>query len=401
MTMGGDGAISTGNPAAADREEPFFVVEMLPAGPGDALWIEYGTRDDLHRVLIDGGTYDTDEVIKARLAKTKEKTPHFDLIVITHVDDDHIGGMLRLLIDKRVRLTTDDLWLNAWDQLPGTRPHPRLGVAGAEFFTLLLRRRRIAPNRAFNGEAAAALADRPLTPVRLAGGMQLTMLSPGIAELDSLKTVWQKELAERKLDGNGWDEGAIVNWMHEEHPPKIDKEYWLLGGRQKRIGKVGNEDELRNAAESEFTEDGSPTNGSSIAVLAEFAGRACVLAGDAYPSVLAASLVRLRQERGERGERLEITAMKVPHHGSRANVSIELVRDLGCRRFLVSTDGSGRQRHPDTEGIARIVAYSPHPVELYFNYHSPRTDPWGDETLATAGGYQPFYGTGGSISVDL
>lgn len=401
--MGGNDTASTPDPPAADPEEPFFTVEMLAAGPGDALWIEYGTQDDVHRVLIDGGMYNTDEVIKARLARTKEKVPHFDLIVLTHIDDDHMGGLLRLLIDKRVRLKTDDLWLNAWDQLPGTEPHPRtLGAAGAEFFTLLLRRRRIAPNRAFHGGAAAVSADGPLNPVPLAGRMQLTVLSPGIEQLEVLKGSWDKELADRKLDGDRWDDQSIVDWMHKEHPGRIDREYWLLGGKKKkRLEKVSTKDELRNAAESEFDEDTSPTNGSSIAVLAEFAGRACLLAGDAYPSVLAANLARLRQERADRGERLEITALKVPHHGSRANVSIEFVRELGCRRFLVSTDGSGNQRHPDTEGIARVVACSPQPVELYFNYDSRRTGPWANERLAAACCYQPFYGTDGWIPVRL
>jgi hypothetical protein len=33
-----------------------FAVQMLPAGHGDALVVEYGTRTDPHQLLIDAGT---------------------------------------------------------------------------------------------------------------------------------------------------------------------------------------------------------------------------------------------------------------------------------------------------------------------------------------------------------
>ena len=36
-----------------------LAIEMLPAGHGDALVVEYGTRAETHRILIDAGTRDT------------------------------------------------------------------------------------------------------------------------------------------------------------------------------------------------------------------------------------------------------------------------------------------------------------------------------------------------------
>jgi hypothetical protein len=38
-----------------------FTIHSLPATYGDCIWIEYGTKDKLHRILIDGGTAGTKE----------------------------------------------------------------------------------------------------------------------------------------------------------------------------------------------------------------------------------------------------------------------------------------------------------------------------------------------------
>jgi hypothetical protein len=58
-----------------------FSVDMLPAGHGDALWIEYGDRDHPHRVLIDGGTGPTYDVLRARVASLPPDDRRFELMV--------------------------------------------------------------------------------------------------------------------------------------------------------------------------------------------------------------------------------------------------------------------------------------------------------------------------------
>ena len=34
-----------------------FTIEMLPAAHGDCLWIEYGSGQEVRRILIDGGLH--------------------------------------------------------------------------------------------------------------------------------------------------------------------------------------------------------------------------------------------------------------------------------------------------------------------------------------------------------
>ncbi|BBX66544.1 ComEC/Rec2 family competence protein [Mycolicibacterium psychrotolerans] len=67
-----------------------FSVEMLPAGHGDCLWIEYG--DPVRRVLVDGGPYYSYKHLRARIERLDPTDRHFELLIITHVDADHIEG---------------------------------------------------------------------------------------------------------------------------------------------------------------------------------------------------------------------------------------------------------------------------------------------------------------------
>ena len=41
-------------------------------------------------------------------------------LVITHIDFDHIGGVLSLLQDKDLGVTFHDIWFNGWRHLPGS-----------------------------------------------------------------------------------------------------------------------------------------------------------------------------------------------------------------------------------------------------------------------------------------
>jgi hypothetical protein len=74
-------------------------IEMLPAEEGDALWIEYGDPKSPRRMLIDGGTMDTHPALRAKIAGLKGKR-RFELMAVTHIDNDHIDAMVKLLVQR-------------------------------------------------------------------------------------------------------------------------------------------------------------------------------------------------------------------------------------------------------------------------------------------------------------
>ena len=128
--------------------------------------------------------------------------------------------------------------------------------------------------------------------------------------------------------------------------------------------------------------------GCTTAFLAEFEGKRCLFAGDAHPSVLEDSIQRLLEERGE--PCLQLDAFKLPHHGSKANLSPDLLRLLACDLYLVSTNGS-YFGHPDQEAIARILLHGGDEPTLLFNYRCEENEVWDDEILMDDFGFWAVY----------
>jgi hypothetical protein len=98
-----------------------------------------------------------------------------------------------------------------------------------------------------------------------------------------------------------------------------------------------------------------------------------LLAADAHPGTLVSGLRRFARMKGESRVRLDMC--KLPHHGSRANVTAALVEAIDTSRYLVSTDGL-TFGHPDDAALARVVRSSASPAKIYCNYASDRALEW-------------------------
>jgi glyoxylase-like metal-dependent hydrolase (beta-lactamase superfamily II) len=77
--------------------------------------LEYGSERRPHHILIDGGTGPTYDFLRARIRRIPERQRRFELLIVTHVDSDHIQGIVRVLQDRsqlglgQVPLTHDAL----------------------------------------------------------------------------------------------------------------------------------------------------------------------------------------------------------------------------------------------------------------------------------------------------
>src|SRR5213593_4715144 len=118
---------------------------MLPANHGDCILIEWGAKQSPRRILVDGGpTY-----AWKRLGGLFGKTAlNFDLVVITHIDFDHIGGVLQFLAKPPAGVSVDQVWFNAYQHLPES---DELGAPQAEVLTDVINRRKLPWNRSFKG----------------------------------------------------------------------------------------------------------------------------------------------------------------------------------------------------------------------------------------------------------
>lgn len=369
-----------------------FSIEMLPAQQGDALWIEYGDRAHPSRVLIDGGTPPTVAAVGQRIAGLARDDRRFDLIVVTHIDTDHIGGMLKLMSDPSLGMTTDDFWFNGWPQLPGNRADERLGPIDGEILQRLIEHAGFPWNVAFHG-GAAAIPDDPGVPLQtstLRGGMRLTVLSPATAQLQSLKAEWRKVLKEAGLDGGDLDAGLARAMRHKGVTPPD-----LLGDEAIDVP--------RDAA-SVFKSDEAVANSTSIALLAEFGDKRALLTGDAWAPVLQAGVRRALVER--RAETLSVDVLKVAHHGSKNNTNVSLLETINCSRYMFSSNGA-IFHHPDRQAVSRTIEAATRggtETTLYFNYRSTDNEMWGSAALQRRYRYRAIYpepASNGHLSVDV
>ena len=350
-----------------------FNIEMFPAAHGDCLWIEYGDSNAPHRVLIDGGTGPTYKKIRERIDSLPEDDRRFDLFVITHVDADHIEGSVRLLGDENTGVKFDDVWFNGWRHLPAPEVDDRLGPVQGEFLTALIQKHRLPWNTAFKQKAVVVPEGGSLPEVTLAGGMKVTLLSPTARQLIRLRPQWNKVVREAGLEPGVAKEALAALAKNKRLQPDA------LGGPTIKVDAL---------AKSAFDADSAVANGSSIAFLAEFDGKRALLTGDAFAPVLAGSIQRLLDAREL--DRLAIHAFKLPHHGSKSNISTDLLDMVRCKKYLFSTNGN-IFNHPDPEGVARVIVHGGKGCSLLFNYKTEDNDMWAEKKLAAKYEYSTVY----------
>ncbi len=340
--------------------DKFMRIEMLPALHGDCLFVEYGDGKRMRRLLIDGGPIGAFAALQDRLDALPPGDRRFELMVLSHVDTDHIEGIVRLFANpKPWPFVVKDVWFNGWRHLE--QAHGLLGGRQGEFFSALLARRLDDGcwNGAFNGDAVVIRDDAALPERLLAGGMKLTLLSPSVAKLNRMRDAWRKDIR-----------GAI-------EPGDLDAAWALLASQKRYLpeqGLLGSTPELDALLKKQSRPDNAAANGSSIAFLAEFAGKGCLFLADAHPDVLCASLKRLLAARGL--QRLAVDAVKVSHHGSKGNTTDELMSLIESPKFLFSTNGA-QFGHPDEEAVRRVIGRSVRQKPaLYFNYLSDHNKAW-------------------------
>ncbi|WP_076263143.1 MBL fold metallo-hydrolase [Intrasporangium flavum] len=354
-------------------------VEVLPARLGDCLLVECPRAGGpTWRMLVDGGPPDTWPLLEARLRRLDPADDRIDVAVITHVDNDHIGGMLPFL-GSDLATRVGDVWFNGRTHLPAPKGSSRSIDQGEDAVAALLGLTPATPGTEVDGDAAKQAHDgaRPWNEafgrgsvdagaagghvvVTVPDGPTITVLSPTTERLARLADTWA---------------AAVRDALHGAE-------------REIELDTLPPLDDLEHLADRRTVRDASVPNGSSIALLVEHRGASVLLGADAYGAVLASALHGLARARGT--EALVVDALKLPHHGSQANVIAALLAAAPARHYLVSTNGDVFH-HPDDAAMARVVLDAPSGSTLWFNYRTPRTERWADPRLLEQHGYRVVF----------
>lgn len=337
-------------------------IKMYPAKNGDSFLIDAAGKF----ILIDAGFASTfQDFVKADLMALASAGSRLALAVCTHIDADHIGGILEFFSSNnpspRRIIEVDRVWHNSLRSMP----FPPSGEEGIEGKLVLDAFRR----RGFGGPAApgpisarqgSSLAkmlrqygyfwnegdgttcisqDQP--PLALSEAVSVEVVGPTRARLEALRKVWLKEFAKLGYKGGA----ALTDLLDDAY------EMWCAAAPEAlppQIRMVSANGNMRLA--DIYTPDQSPANGGSIAVIITSAGIRALFLGDAWAED---TVARLRAGKPATAPIL-FDAVKVSHHGSLHNTSPELLATIDAPCFLISTDGT-RHGHPDFEVLAEIV----------------------------------------------
>lgn len=323
-------------------------IKFLKAFNGDSIHIRYNDdKGEKRNILIDGGlqgTYKIDKgpkgkpifgEIKETIDQIRTNGELIDLLIITHIDQDHIGGILKWFDeDEEAYKLVHEVWFNSggliadWlkleenpdldDYITPEKTTKTSAKQGIKFGKYIQEKEIWYRNVIIQGEEMKRY------------GLDFKFLSPTKKGLERLLKEWKKEDPNTKTSAKLNDYSTSLK------------------------------DHIFN---DKFEKDNSIPNESSIAFILTYKDNKLLFTGDAYSDAL---LKGLNHFKYTEENPLEAKLIKLPHHGSKGNLSYQLLKCIKTDTYIVSSNGDTHQL-PDKQLLARLINYDAN-SKIYFNY---------------------------------
>lgn len=315
-------------------------LKILKAFHGDAMLLQtFDGNKKPFNILIDGGPSNT---FKKKLKKELSSIRTIHLLILTHIDEDHIGGLLKFFkSDLFTKIEIIKYWFNGGN-FAKIKQGNQVGYSeGVEFEKYLLELEGV---KKWETEIVYSKSK-----IELAKGIEAYILSPTKEILTSLFKNW----TELKNIQQYTSEQQVGFFSNKNHP-RLNEQLEDIAKEKFKPSYIKND----------------IFNHSSIAFLLKTPTFSGLFLGDARVETIIKSLKGLGFNSTKK---LKVDFVKISHHGSKKNTSNELLNILDCQKFIISTNGGkGRAQHPNRETLARIVCHSKRNYKLkttiYFNY---------------------------------
>lgn len=354
-------------------------IKMYPADNGDAFLLS----TDKTNILIDGGyarTYHS--YIRPDLEEITNRDGCLNLVIVTHIDADHIGGIIYFLLNNdsiTKNVSIKEIWHNSLRSLTSVN-EAQLSLEDFEVINSINKRGHPKELKAVsNYDEISANQGSTLASLIHAGGYVwndgdgtksvcidnvqhklfqdgfVKILTPSKDRLENLIKSWKRDLMRYGFTGSinsnqAIDDAFELNFEHKDEV-QIKGKKLISSGRRANLKDI-------------YKQDTSITNGSSIATIIELNGIRLLMLADAFAEDVLSKLREMEEE----GESMIFDAIKISHHGSNYNTSPELLSVVDAPRYFISTDGS-KHNHPDIELLRAIVdRQASFTRTLYFNY---------------------------------
>ena len=322
--------------------------EFFEAGCGDSILV---STDEGTNILIDGGVAST---YKNKISYSLDKLyTTLDLVIVTHIDTDHICGIIELLNDKNRREKIDNFWFNtASEELTVmVNDSDEAGGGQGNLLSFFIKTRKIPHKNNIYVDT-----DLKNNIHYIGRDIKLTLLSPTKEGLVDLRKSWSENDKLKKCQGSSIEVAGV-------NPPKDEREINdLYKDYQNKKIKFGTKD--------------TPTNTSSIAFILTYQDMEFLFLGDADINVINNSLKKILHSRSKK--RLKVEFVKLSHHGSKKNINDEFLNLVQSDTFVILTNGThpnnSTYKHPDKETLMLILKHQNRAknVKFVFNHDLPR-----------------------------
>lgn len=279
-------------------------LEVQKAYQGDCIWVRCIAEKNTN-IVIDAGPSTFASGFRKLVRKIIENEEKIDLLVFSHIDDDHIRGCIRYLQEEKVSII-GKIWINGF----GTNVYSNMQEHSinnvSNLITLIEKRKIPIEYPIIEGKEYSFL-----------GGV-LKVIGPTEKEI--------LELAEK----------IKVSRHLQEHARNLF---------------LGNIDEAIDV----YNPDTSKTNRASIIFVLEFENKKILFPGDSISENILYAINKYYSSN-------KFDIVKLPHHGSPRNISRELIREIKADRFIISTN-----KMVDKVTFRRFVEEREY-TELMFNY---------------------------------
>ncbi|MBK6571245.1 MAG: hypothetical protein IPG21_01985 [Saprospiraceae bacterium] len=315
-----------------------FNIHVIQALSGDSMLIEYNDTSDTKHILIDGGPKTVFEnFLNQELKRIVGVNGTLEAIMVSHVDDDHIKGIIDLFTllkeendnDDRLSFNINHLWHNTFSET--------IDLDGS------ISSRLNSINTIF-GQHGLSSVNSVFTFNSINQGNKLTALANVL------------DIKINEHSGNGFF--SLDN--NEEAVLFDNLSFTIIGPSKENLKALNDEWKAwlekqeeyinRNEVNLASYSDKSVPNLSSLVFIVEGSGKRVLFTGDARGDYVYEGL---KKRKLLKYGKVHFDILKVPHHGSDRNVTREFFENVTADQYIISADG--KHGNPDYATLAWIV----------------------------------------------
>lgn len=296
-------------------------VRIFQALDGDCISLKYGIASNTN-IIIDLGYLKTyKNTLKKEIEDIRDANEKVDLLIITHVDRDHISGLKGLIKNFHIGEFVSEAWMN--------NPNVFLPNSENNFISFL------------DGNTAIKY-----------------FINKNITCRDFLTNYIES------IEGNNANI-TILSPSRDTLKDYLDN--WIEYNKSHKISATANDwnENIDRLYNNSYEPDNSMYNKASISFIIEIESRKIMFLGDSDPIIVKDKLLSL----GYSSENpIKVDLIKLAHHGGKHNICNELLEIIDCDKFIISSNGRNLSKETLSKILLKKDRYIKKKVIFYFNY---------------------------------